>query len=290
MGGDGYAFIAERTIDSIIGRLKKYGIAVVPGFLDATKVEDLNVEFNRTLTQDSSSVYSRNRHPNNLKGKVARLDPRHSKAMREFPAITSTFSSEFMRQIADAYYAPHAYSFNEAIFITNEFESPVNILPWHFDRVQSLKFWFNLTDTKKENGAFEYCPGTHWEGRYRAGYHLSQGCAIVDIPNDIDDELIRTPVTLELNAGDLLIFDADGFHRGGVVQSGKERRVLRAHTYPTGRRYMDRMFSRGWWISSPMNINRWLKSSTTRILGDKIKETTINRYKHDISRGKNLDD
>ena len=290
MSTHGYEFVAEPTIDSVIRQLKKYGVALVPGFLNRAQVVDLNAVVARTLTEDAASVYARSRHPTNRNGKAARLDPRHAKAIAEFPAITSTFSSDFMRQVADSYYVPHHYSFNEAIFITNEFASEVPILPWHFDRVQSLKFWFYLTDTTRENGAFEYCPGTHWEGRYRAGYHLSQGCPVVDIPNDIDEELIRNPVAMELNAGDLLIFDADGFHRGGVVQEGGERRVLRAHTYPTGRRYSDKLFSSGWWVSSPLNINRWFKSSTTRVLGDKIQETTTNRYQHDISKKKSLDD
>ena len=119
---------------------------------------------------------------------------------------------------------------------------------------------------------------------------MSQGCRVVDIPNDIDDELIRNPVSMELKAGDLLIFDADGFHRGGVVQPGKERRVLRAHTYPTGRRYADKVFSRGWWLSGPLNINRWIKSGSTRVLGDRIQESTCNRHQHDIAKKKNLDD
>ncbi len=272
-----YEFIVEPLIESVINRLKRDGLALIPGYLDAEQVACLNAEFARSLKEDSASVYARSQHPTNRQGMTGRLDPRHSRAVAEFPAITSTFSSDFMRQVADAYYAPHDYSFNEAVFITNEFASEVPILPWHFDRVQSLKFWFYLTDTTRENGAFEYCPGTHWEGRYRAGYHLSQGCAVIDMPNDIDEELVRNPVALELKAGDLLIFDADGFHRGGVVQEGHERRVLRAHTYPTGRRYSDKPFSSGWWVRSPLNINRWFKSATTRILGDRIREGTVNR-------------
>ena len=273
-------FVAEAKVEPIIAQLKKYGLAVVPGFLDAEKIGALNAEFDRSLSGQEKSVSGRKSHPTNVKGSAARLNPRHGEASKEFPTITSVFHSDLMQQVAEAYYAPNKYSFNEAVFITNEFASDVPILPWHFDRVQSLKFWFYLSDTTRENGAFEYCPGTHWEGRYRAGYHMSRGCAVEDIPNDIDVELIRDPVAMELKAGDLLIFDADGFHRGGIVQEGGERRVLRAHTYPTGRRYSDRTFSAGWWIRSPLNLNRWLHSATTRILGDKIQEATVNRNKN----------
>lgn len=278
-----YEFIADRTVDSVIKQLKRYGITLVPNYLGEALLPQINEEFGRSLTEKAQSVYAQSKHPTNIDGKAARLNPWHQEAMEEFPGIAGVFKDEFMQSIADAYYAPHPYSFNEAIFITNEFPSKVPILPWHFDRVQSLKFWFNLTDTTKHNGAFEYCPGSHWEGRYRAGFHLSQGVGVQEIPNDIDEDLIRNPVALELNAGDLLIFDADGFHRGGVVEAG-ERRVLRAHTYPKGRRYGDKLFSAGWWVRSPLNINRWFKSATSRILGEKIQEGTLNRHQHDISR------
>lgn len=285
-----YEFVADATVESSIEQLKKFGITVVPNYLRPAMLVDLNEEFEISLSHDHQSFLQQpTRHPLNPRGMVARLNPHNTVTSQDFPVMTAAFNDAFMRQVAHAYYSPHGYSFNEAVFITNEFESEVNILPWHFDRIQSLKFWFNLTDTTKENGAFEYCPGTHWEGRYRAGYHMSQGCPVADIPNDIDDDLIRNPVCLELNAGDLLIFDADGFHRGGVVQPGRERRVIRAHTYPTGRRYGDRLLSPGWWVSSRLNINRWLKSSTTRLLGDELQETTTNRSKYNISRRKLMD-
>lgn len=272
-----YEFIAENTVDSVIFNLKKYGIAVVPGYLGNDVVEKLNTEFEKSLTDKAQSTYAHSKHPTNVDGKAARLNPWHPEVKNEFPMIASVFHDDFMQKIADAYYAPHPYSFNEAVFITNEFPCEVPILPWHFDRVQSLKFWFNLTETTKSNGAFEYCPGTHWEGRYRAGYHLSQGVGVEDIPNDIDEDLIRNAVAIEVNAGDLVIFDADGFHRGGVVDAGGERRVLRAHTYPKGRRYGDALFSTGWWLTTVLNLNKWAGSASTRILGDKINEHTLNR-------------
>jgi len=121
--------------------------------------------------------------------------------------------------------------------------------------------------TKCGNRAFEYCPGAHWEVRYRVGYHASHhGCPVVDIPSD------------------LLIFDASGLHRGGLVREGGERRVLRAHTYLTECCYINRLFLSICWANSPLNINRWSKSSTTWVLGDEIQETTSNRYQHDISK------
>jgi hypothetical protein len=281
--GDMYEFSSNRDINKALLQLKKYGITLIPNYLSSKKLITLNSEFEDSLHKPSESIFLNECHPTNTDGKVARLNPRHTKAGEEFPAIASVFQDSFMQEIADQYYSPYPYSFNETVFITNEFSSETQILPWHFDRVQSLKFWFNLTDTTVNNGAMEYCPGTHWEGRYRAGYHLSQGVGVEDVPNDIDDSLIHNPVSIELNAGDLMIFDADGFHRGGLVGQSGERRVLRAHTYPSGRRYGDKIFSPGWWVRSPLNINKWFGSSTSRVVGTRIQESTINRNKNNIT-------
>lgn len=101
-----------------------------------------------------------------------------------------------------------------------------------------------------------------------------------NIPNDIDENLIRNPVTLELKAGDLLIFDPDGFHRSSQVHEGGEQRVLRAHTHPAGgRRYGDKRFSPGWRLTGPLNINRWLGKYSSRVLGEVIQDKTLNRDK-----------
>ena len=273
-------FMVDSNESAILKKLKLYGVALIPGYLKDGEVIELNREFSGAISQDKNTSIAFGSALTDSRNGVRRFNRENPEVENLCPKIAATFGDELMSSIARSYYAPTSCSFNEVIFLTNEFESNTPILPWHFDRIQSLKFWFYLTDTTKENGAFEYCPGTHWEGHYRAGYHLSQGCSIKDIPNDIDEDLILNPVTLELRAGDLLVFDADGFHRGGVVQSGKERRVIRSHSYPKGRRYADKRFTAGWWLGTPLNLSRWLKSSNTRVIGDRVSENTVNRSKN----------
>lgn len=276
-----FEFNAGKNIEEVLAQLKLYGIACVPGYLGSEVVERLNSEFEDILTRKSPSILAQTRHPGNTDGRVTRFNPWHPDAIKDFPHIAGVFNDDFMREISRMYFAPHAFDFNDEVFITHELPCETPSLPWHFDRVQALKFWFNLTDTTARDGAFEYCPGTHWEGRYRVGYYLSQGYGIEDIPNDIDEELIRNPVTLELKAGDLLIFDPDGFHRSSRVFEGGEQRVLRAHTHPAGgRRYSDKKFSPGWWLRSKLNINKWTGDASFRILGDKIQDRALNRKKN----------
>ena len=276
-----FLFNAEKDVDSVLAQLKIYGIACVPGYLASDMVEKLNGEFEDILTRKTRAILSQGKHPGNTDGRVARLNPWHADATKDFPEISNVFKDDFMQEIANQYFSPHPFEFNDEVFITHELPCETPSLPWHFDRVQALKFWFNLTDTTARDGAFEYCPGTHWEGRYRVGYYLSQGYGIEDIPNDIDEDLIRNPVTLELKAGDLLIFDADGFHRSSRVFEGGEQRVLRAHTHPTGgRRYRDKRFSPGWWLRTKLNINKWTGNASSRILGEKIQDQALNRKKN----------
>jgi len=287
MSDKNYDFTALANVDSVISHLKKHGIACVPGYLTCEIVDQLNNEFENILTGKSQSILAQTPHPGNTNGRVARLNPWHAQAEIDFPKIGGVFKDDFMRKIANSYFSPHPYDFNDEVFITHELPCETPSLPWHFDRVQSLKFWFNLTDTTAQDGAFEYCPGTHWEGRYRVGYYLSQGYGIEDIPNDIDEDLIRNPVTLELKAGDLLIFDADGFHRSSRVFEGGEQRVLRAHTHPAGgRRYQDERFSAGWWLRSNFNINKWMGKASLRILGDNIQDQALNRSKNTMLQKK----
>ncbi len=280
-----YEFLALKEIDSVLSNLKKFGIAVIPNYLGSDVLVNLNKEFDLSLSKAHflESIISQSKHPLNPDGKTARLALWHRQALSDFPTICQIFRNDFMREIAEAYYGPNDVELNDQVFITYEKPSESPILPWHFDRIQSLKFWFNLTDTDSTNGAFEYCPGTHWEGHYRASFHLSQGLAVEDIPNDIDESMIMRPVTLSLNAGDLLIFDSDGFHRGGVVQPEKERRVIRGHTHPVGiRRYGDRPLSAGWWQKSFLNINKWTGNASKRVIGELIQDRSVNRKKNKL--------
>lgn len=277
-------FEAERTVDSVIDQMVRYGIVVVPDFLEATVVGQLREAFFAIVNGDYRCIIRKFGHPTNPEGRQATIDLQKA-ATEGFPEFQDVLGSDFMKQVAHAYFAPNKYELNANVLLTHLRSSEAPILPWHFDRMQSLKFWIYLEDATLANGAFEYCPGTHWEGRYRAGYHMLCGTAVEDVPNDVPAHRILNPVAVEAKAGDLVIFDPDGFHRGGIVGPGRDRCVIRADTYPVpSRKYGDRLFGRGWWLCSPLNLARWLAPAGSRLLGDRVRDKTVKRDDYDIAK------
>ena len=278
-----YIFEAEKDPSSCIQELVEHGICIVRKFLSDEVLNELKIGFTKVLDDEIDGCVRKSGHPTNKGGRQAVVDP--SKAKSEgIPVFGKIAYSEFFKQVSHAYFDPHECEVGANVLLTHLKPCPVPILPWHFDRLQTLKFWIYLNDTTKNDGAFEFCPGSHWEGRYRVSYHLATGTSVNDLPNDVADFRIQNPVTLEAYAGDLIIFDPDGFHRGGVVGEGGERKVFRSDTYPRGRRQsFDKFFSRGWFLQKPLNIAKLFRSSTSRVLGDKILDKSKNRHQHDIT-------
>ena len=279
-----FIFEAERSVDSVIDQLVRYGISIVPNFLQPQVLVSLQTAFFKILENDCSCINKKFGHPTNPEGRQATIDPGRA-ASNGFPQFQDVFRSDFMNQIAQGYFSPFGYDFNPQVLLVHLRACPVPILPWHFDRIQTLKFWIYLRDTTVDDGAFDYCPGTHWEGHYRAGYHLLAGTPVKHIPNDVPLHRIQNPVAVEAKAGDLVIFDPDGFHRGGVVGTGRERCVLRADTYPLpSRKYGDRPFTKGWWLTGPLNLARWLSPAGSRLIGDRVRDKAQRRDDHDITK------
>ena len=101
-------------------------------------------------------------------------------------------------------------------------------LPWHQDSAYMpdtehdthLTVWLPLVDVKTENGALQFLPRSHKEGL--KSYHRIEGEAfavpvISPTSSDIDID------TLEMNKGDLLIFNNLVFHRSLLNKSGTIR-------------------------------------------------------------------
>ncbi|MGJ8645382.1 MAG: phytanoyl-CoA dioxygenase family protein [Marinomonas colpomeniae] len=265
--------IVSKDINAIMLSLKKYGIAIVPSYLSSEELEGLQREFIEISGSDISGGGVKHKHPTNEDGMVIRVKRENLKDS-DFPVTKGVFGSSFMNDILTSYYSPFEFKLNDDIFLTHEKPCEVPILPWHFDRVQSLKFFIYLKDVTKNDGAFEYSPGTHNEGHYRANYALATGTSLEKLPNDIPESEIINPVTIEGEAGDLIIFDSDGFHRGGIVGPDGERMVMRGHSHPIGGAFRygkAKPFSKMWFVGSCFNLAKLFKDDYSRVLGTDIK-------------------
>lgn len=258
----------DSSINSIVNTIDEYGIVVISEYLNRNQLDLLKNEFSLVFKSKDPGVYKSHTHPTNKFGKVART--RLKKLGVDFATTKEIFLSRKMREISEEYFGVESFLLNDDVFFTHEKESDVAILPWHFDRQQALKFYINLIDVDETNGAFEFDLGSHREGHFRANYYIQRGTKIADIPNDIPNNELHNPVTINANAGDLIIFDPDGFHRGGVVSKGKERNVVRGHSHPIPNRgYKARLFDSHWWLQTQINLAKLLDSSSGRVISTK---------------------
>lgn len=222
--------ISSSNKEIIFKKLKLYGICVVKNYFSEENIKSLNIDYNNLFLKEAIEGSVKHDHPINKDGKFVRLKS-NDELRNKYPNLYKMFHSDFMSDIAQRYFGEYDYILNSDIFLSHEKPSDKPLLPWHFDRINSLKFYTYLEDTDKTNGAFEYVPGSHREGYFRSNYFISQGVPIEELPNDIPDDEIVNPITINAKAGDLLIFNPDGFHKGGIVSEGKERKVIRGHTF-----------------------------------------------------------
>lgn len=268
--------LSRPDYEAAIEALDRFGVCVVRNYLNADRLQQLVVEHANAFDSKDKGVYLVQRHPTNEDGLVARCKLLH--LGDGFSQTIRIFNSNFMKNVANTYFGNTPVALNEDIFFTHEKASEKAILPWHFDRQQALKFYINLIDVDENNGAFEYDIGSHREGHFRANFYVLSGIKIGEIPNDIPERELRNPIVIAAKAGDLVIFDADGFHRGGIVSKGEERKVVRGHTRPMPLQdYQPRFPEANWWLNSPLNISKYLGKKAIRRLSNERLTTSARR-------------
>lgn len=212
--------------DDIITALQTYGITVCHDYLE--DVTEIKEECEKIINQEEEASY--------LFGKVARIGSAIGNQDTN-PAIANFFNQQWMFNIYYQY-ANKIPNFNE-IFVQHDYRndrgtSRNGVL--HFDRLWTLKYMLYLTDVDKSSGPLSVIPGTHLDGsflRTRATeeasneYEQIKNWPLVDYPElGYTEEDI---VPIEGKAGTLIIFETDLFHRGGLVEDGNERLMIRSH-------------------------------------------------------------
>ena len=250
-------------ISSVYQSLNIHGICVLKSYISQSDIAALVVEHKNSFKNaKNDGIYSSENHPINEGGFVARGKTKH--LSEKFKLTKSIFSSDFIKSLTIKCFGEKSLVCDE-VFFTYERESKFSILPWHFDRQQSLKFYINLIDVDESNGAFEYDIGSHREGHFRANYYILSGVKVGKIPNDIPNSELHNPTIIRASAGDLIIFDPGGFHKAGTINEGLERKVIRGHSHPIlSRGPKARWLDAHWWLQSPLNLGKILKNKTMR--------------------------
>ncbi len=260
--------VKSKNLSKILYLLNNYGIAKIPNYLDMKKIKSLKKDTINILNSSKTNfIKIRHEHENNKSGQVLIFNPIEAKK-NKFNSFYNIFHTKFFYRLCEIYFGARQFNFCEDINITFLKKSDKRILPWHTDRKQTLKFWVYLKKTSTKNGAMEYIPGSHWEGKFKANSYLSKGSNLRNIPNDINPQRIKYNkyTVLEGEPGDLFIFDPDGTHRGGKISSDN-RIVVRADTIAKQKAFWSGRFSKFNSYLYPI-INKLLHNSG-RVIGAK---------------------
>lgn len=241
------------TPGQVIAKIEELGIARIQDYAD-------NVS---TIKEELLSIYNK-MQPNYQFGKAIRTDAGNF-PLDSCPATSKFFQNTWMKEISATYQLkqgacqadpyPASYGFQRDVFATYDYlhNNGTATQGWvHFDVFQRFKFFLHVTDIAEDCGPFQAALGTHTmvkqirknspipsaPSKWRFGR-----CPGDDgVPGPKDDARTAGPqnhypeIEYELTpmvgpAGTLLIFDSDVLHKGGNVQKGKERIVVRSHSW-----------------------------------------------------------
>ncbi|MCJ8346964.1 phytanoyl-CoA dioxygenase family protein [bacterium] len=214
----------DKTIDEMLALLDRDGAFVIENYLGGDDLKNIHDE-TKSLCETEAGHYEFGR---NYRG------PSLNKFDKE-SSIRKVFDSGWMKDLHSKYNKSKGeFGFN--IFATHDYISNKGLARngWlHFDRIWCLKFFIYLTDITEDSGAFFYSPGSVKLGEKlrKSEWKHNQFRNVKNrIKLDYKDMMDRyPPKPIEAKAGTLIVFDTDTFHKGGIVNSGKERLVVRLH-------------------------------------------------------------
>jgi len=223
-----YSFDVDNidNIKLVCDTIKEYGICRIPNYLNKEIVKELKVEVTSILSEETDNSYSF--------GVATRLN--NDNYVGKYDTITSVFKNNKLLEISRLYMGKEP-NLNKDIFITHDYISDKGKARngfLHFDRIYTFKFFIYLSDVDEDCGPFSIIPKSHIKGKelrektQNNSYENKKNRIFIDYPNLEYKESDVLPIIG--NAGDMMIFDTDLFHMGGITKNNKERLIIRGHT------------------------------------------------------------
>lgn len=219
-------------IENVVNSVKNHGCVIIENAFSI--VEESRDDIKKFLKENGDHDYNFG---------IAYKNGNVRSVCQNIKGLSEIIEKSWIEKVAQRYWpASHLID----IFITHEFKSTQNLAAngkLHFDKLNTLKFMFYLTDTDKNSGAFSVSPNSHLLGAQlrnntwkNAKLYAGGGDQYSLVKNKVNEEfnLKKETYPIESKSGTIIVFDTDIFHMGGVVQPGKERLLARLH-YSDGR-------------------------------------------------------
>jgi hypothetical protein len=234
--------------------LRRDGVCVIRGFVEPAELLTLRAEAAAlAATREAWLVHhdSSNGFFISWAPVVVRKEGKEARVSR----IATAFAHPLVAQICRRYLG--AGWFRERVIVDHKDAGPEPITGWHADqferRGKCVKFMIYLDETGPDNGAFSYVPGSHRvidalvshasrmkrDNRAVHTYEDIQtiaggaGRGATTLLEDVSAHVRSSDdsdnfYSISAPAGSVVVFDANGIHRGGVVERG-HRFVIRCH-------------------------------------------------------------
>lgn len=199
----------SKEIHQNICEIEKNGIIIIKNFLKAPEVYVNKIE--ELLT-----------HPKCWKDEKG-SDHRLNGIDKFDESFMEIFDNQIIREIYSNYIGNSRESYvmaNKVIYKENNLGSGQG---WHKDNIaRQLKFMIYLNDVNEENGPFQYLIKSH-KINHKLHVDIKENKLVNNSNriNDIKAYLKKFQLfEAKANAGDLIVFDSSGIHRGKPINSG----------------------------------------------------------------------
>ncbi|MDC0883347.1 hypothetical protein OAP65_04590 [Litorivicinus sp.] len=183
-----------------------------------------------------------------------------------FSLLEHTFDLSFVERLGDEFFGQEQLGCH--VHVTNFVGNNGTVLPWHFDRLQTIKLWIYLEPVDDDrSGALKVMLGTHFETRALVQASVNGGVSLEHVSNDLNESRAAKLDGVSVFGGieDLYIFDPGIYHTGSVLEAGRRRKVFRLDIFPLRRRDFDHPLDL---VALMMRRFRRLMNVQTVLIGD----------------------